>query len=101
MRVHFILLTGLTVSRDPADIDLMKDRVMPLLASVMDLVDTLTKDIQALFQSDGEVSVDQMLLKLGTNLLSRALTVVKNTLKTIVTAVAKLVLLIKDIANCE
>jgi hypothetical protein len=42
-----------------------------------------------------------MLLKLGTNLLSRALTVVKNTLKTIVTAVAKLVLLIKDIANCE
>jgi hypothetical protein len=79
----------------------MQDRVMPLLASVMDLVDTLTKDIQALFQSDGEVSVDQMLLKLGTNLLSRALTVVKNTLKTIVTAVAKLVLLIKDIANCE
>jgi predicted PurR-regulated permease PerM len=79
----------------------MQDRVMPLLESVADLLDTLTKDIQSLFQSDGKVSVDQMLTKLGMNLLSKALTIVKNTLKTIITAVAKLVLLIKDVANCE
>jgi hypothetical protein len=42
-----------------------------------------------------------MLEKLGTDFLIKGLTVVKNTLKTIVTAVAKLVLMIKDLANAK
>ena len=80
---------------------MMQDRVVPLIESVVDLVETLTKDIQNLFREHDDMSVDQLLLKLGGDFLTKVLNVIKNTLKTIVTAVAKLVLLIKDVANAE
>jgi hypothetical protein len=52
------LLTETIVSRDPAEIDSMRDRVAPLVASVVDLVETLIKDKQALFSNQGDMTVD-------------------------------------------
>jgi hypothetical protein len=79
----------------------MQDRVVPLLESVTSLVETMAKDIQNLFRGHDGMTVEELLSKLGTDFLSNALKVVKNVLNTIVTAVARLVVMIKDVANAE
>jgi hypothetical protein len=79
----------------------MKDRVTPLVESIVDLVKTLAEDIQLLFHEQGRLTVNQMLVKLGPDFMSKALNVIKNTLKVVITAAAKLILWIKDVANAE
>ena len=89
------------VTKDPAYIDMLENRVLPLINGMVDLTDTLAKHIQDLFHADKDISIDRIRAKLGGDFMVKVLEVIKKILKIILTALAKIVMLVKCLANKE
>jgi hypothetical protein len=89
---------------DQEGADLFKiwsDRVEPLLKDFSTLVHDLTKDIVALFKEDKNLPGEQLMKRLGGDFLVNILEIVKKLLQAIVSAVAKIVLIVKLFGNLK
>lgn len=82
-------------------VKLWDDRIKPLLKSFDKVFDDLAKDIVSLYLNDKNLPQDALWKKLGGNLLVNVLSIIEELLKTIMSLVAKVVLLVKNFGNLK
>ena len=85
---------------DAEVVNIWNDRIQPLIQSLEDLATTLGKDIANMF-TNTDMSQEELFLKMGSNLVVNFIEIVKQIVKTFVSLVSKLVIVVKDFGNLK